>query len=163
MDSNEIEEEFNESQVSVSDLKTGDSEENSSDVEENSSEIEEISNDVEESEKTLYLEFVEDSNFWRTALMVVMLYSGGLIFYKFFPIEFLTSETLWRNYVSDCCHYIYNKTRCSFSGNCSDLLLEWIQRANKPPNITNVCCYWFAPYSKWRILSKAFCEMKCLN
>ena len=170
MDSNEIEEEFNESQTLISDLKNDSNEisNESSELEEisnESSEIEEISNDVEESkeEKTIYLEIVEDSNFWRTALMVVMLYSGGLIFYKFFPIEFLTPETLWRKYVSNCCHYIYNKTRCAFSGNCSDFLLEWIQRANKTANITDVCCYWFAPYSKWRILSEAFCEIKCLK
>lgn len=152
MDSNEIEEEFNNTETKLSDLNVSEEDE-----------VDEVKDEVEENEKTIYLEIVEDSNFWRTLLMVFMFFSGGLIFHRFFPIKFLTSENLWEKYVHNCCDYIYNRTRCSFNGNCSILLLEWIKKSNVTQNITETCCYWFAPYSKWRILSEAFCEIKCLN
>jgi len=152
MNSEEIEQEFMNSQTRVSDLKNEDTSEEGSE--------EQIE---KEDEKSLYLEFIEDGYFWRIVVLAFMMFSGGLIFHHFFPIKFLTSELLWEKYANNCCYFIYNMTRCSFNNNCSDFLLEWIRVSDKNRNITQECCYWFAPYSKWRILSEAFCEMKCLN
>ena len=205
MDSKEIEEQFNETETKVSDVRMRSSsseikseeesskseileneelsdaqtESSSEGQEEHSSEESEYipssssstseNSEIEETRNTQITQTIEpnindrkDVELWRVFVLILLFSAGGYLFFKFFPIEIKSPENLWEKYYNNCCSVLYNQTRCLFSGNCSNILIKWFHVNNISQNITDYCCYWFAPYSKWRVLTEAFCESNCL-
>ena len=108
-------------------------------------------------------EMTEKLEIWRSVLALFMFLGGLCIFFKFLPLEIITPETYWLKYFDSCCKFFYNESRCSFSFNCSNMIYKWISMAKKSEEILDKCCYWYAPYPKWRIMSEAFCKLECLR
>ena len=98
----------------------------------------------------------------RHAIFLFLIYSFGLLISPISPIN-IQADILWKNYSDKCCSYIYNATRCSLSFNCEETLMKWLGATKTPKSIYDTCCYWFAPFTSWRLNSHAFCNPLCLH
>lgn len=148
MNSEEIEEEFKLSETIIPD------ELDESDSTEEKSEIKICNDEILLNQKL---------ELWRWGLLLVIIYTGCYLFVKFFPIELATVNSYWDEYFNNCCKIVNNKTRCSVYTDCDIYLRKWINAANLTDRLIDKCCYWYAPYSNWRMNSLPFCKLQCLQ
>ena len=113
--------------------------------------------EVESPISTNIREFVQ---LWRLILLMILTFSTAYYLRTYHPVEI---EDLWLKYSSECCDYIYNSTRCSIFGHCEISVKRWLNAENLNKTILDTCCYWYAPYTEWRIHASPFCNISCLH
>ena len=98
---------------------------------------------------------------WRMILLFVIVFSGAILFHKYLPIQIISLEKLKEYYQKECCSYIFNSTKCSFSSDCEEKLTSLI-RYDQLNETLHECCYWFGRYSK-TFNGSLFCSPECLS